>query len=241
MTARRRTIRAPRAPRRAPSGRPAVVRVPPAGVRRERGPRPPDDVIAALERALRAELPPLHQDGARQDAEFIAGAVRLGRRWATAVARAARAITVRARRGVVGALGGAARVAPVSTPSDWAARTTAAVEASVTASVSGTVGPSVALERAVNVAAAEVLAEHARQVQALAVAAGSPGYIWGTQRDEKVRAGHAALEGTPQRWDVPPITDPATGYRAHPGEPRNCRCQAWPLPPGGSTSLGRAA
>ncbi len=124
---------------------------------------------------------------------------------------------------------GIAGAAPVTTPPGWELETTRAVEASIERGrAAGLVVPAV-LERAGGVAAASVLQEHARQVQARAIAAGSLGYIWHTQRDGRVRPGHRALEGTQQRWESPPITDPATGYRAHPGEPKACRCVPWPL------------
>lgn len=53
-------------------------------------------------------------------------------------------------------------------------------------------------------------------------------YGWSTAGDERVRPGHAALEGTTQKYSAPPIVDPRTGKRAHPGEDINCRCVAVP-------------
>ncbi len=68
--------------------------------------------------------------------------------------------------------------------------------------------------------------ERARQVEV-----GIVKYVWriinSPVGDERVRPGHRALDGSTQSWDKPPVTD-ATGYRAHPGEPRNCRCRAEP-------------
>lgn len=57
---------------------------------------------------------------------------------------------------------------------------------------------------------------------------GIPGYIWRTALDERVRPAHAQLEGEPFGWDEPPIVDPRTGRRAHPGGDFNCRCVAEP-------------
>lgn len=58
---------------------------------------------------------------------------------------------------------------------------------------------------------------------------GMDSYVWRTCGDEKVRDGHRALDGRVFRWDNPPIEDPHTGHRAHPGEAMNCRCTAIPL------------
>lgn len=60
-------------------------------------------------------------------------------------------------------------------------------------------------------------------------AVGSTTYIWQTVEDEKVRHGHAILNKRVFSWDNPPITDPATGRRCHPGQDFNCRCTAIPL------------
>lgn len=54
-------------------------------------------------------------------------------------------------------------------------------------------------------------------------------YRWSTSKDERVRASHRALEGTIQRWDKPPVVDPRTGARGHPGQPVRCRCQPIPI------------
>lgn len=53
-------------------------------------------------------------------------------------------------------------------------------------------------------------------------------YTWSTSRDERVRPGHRELQGTVQKWSKPPITNPKTGGRAHPGGDPRCRCQAIP-------------
>jgi len=49
-------------------------------------------------------------------------------------------------------------------------------------------------------------------------------YIWTTSGDERVRPEHAELEGTVQRWDVPPSP-------GHPGDDFQCRCTAFPVLP----------
>lgn len=56
---------------------------------------------------------------------------------------------------------------------------------------------------------------------------GSPGYIWRTMRDDRVRDTHQRLEGTFHRWTRPPVTDPP--HRSHPGCIWNCRCYAEPV------------
>jgi len=56
-------------------------------------------------------------------------------------------------------------------------------------------------------------------------------YDWDTSRDERVRPGHAALRGTRQSWDKPPVVDPRTGRRAHPKRDFQCRCDAIPVFP----------
>jgi SPP1 gp7 family putative phage head morphogenesis protein len=64
------------------------------------------------------------------------------------------------------------------------------------------------------------------------LAAGITQYIWRTSGDEAVRPAHRALEGKTFRCDSPPVVDPATGKRAHPGEHDGCRCTAEPVIPG---------
>ncbi len=59
-------------------------------------------------------------------------------------------------------------------------------------------------------------------------AAGIVEYTWSTSDDERVREDHAALDGTTQRWDTPPIVDKRTGRREHPGGDFQCRCSAVP-------------
>lgn len=67
--------------------------------------------------------------------------------------------------------------------------------------------------------------------EARQTAAGIEEYTWSTSEDERVRAGHEHLEGTTQRWDNPPIVDPKTGRKAHPGGDFQCRCAAIPILP----------
>lgn len=66
--------------------------------------------------------------------------------------------------------------------------------------------------------------QEARQVDA-----GIEEYTWSTSQDERVRSRHTELEGTTQRWDTPPIVDPRTGRREHPGGDFQCRCAAIPI------------
>jgi SPP1 gp7 family putative phage head morphogenesis protein len=57
-------------------------------------------------------------------------------------------------------------------------------------------------------------------------------YRWATSRDELVRPGHRALEGTTQSWSEPPVVNAKTGKRAHPGMDTHfypCRCSAIPI------------
>lgn len=61
-------------------------------------------------------------------------------------------------------------------------------------------------------------------VQQKQVAAGIEEYVWTTSGDERVREDHAALDGTTQRWDDPPVVDEADGRTANPGEDYQCRC-----------------
>lgn len=59
--------------------------------------------------------------------------------------------------------------------------------------------------------------------------AGVREYTWSTSGDSRVREGHARLNGKRFRWDDPPVVDPKTGRRAHPGEDYQCRCVALPV------------
>lgn len=57
--------------------------------------------------------------------------------------------------------------------------------------------------------------------RAAAAALGAPEYTWRTQRDERVRSSHAALDGRAFNW----LTGSPVG---HPGQPYGCRCFAVP-------------
>ena len=59
--------------------------------------------------------------------------------------------------------------------------------------------------------------------------AGIREYIWQSSHDERVRKSHKELNGRKFSWDNPPIVDPATGRKAHPGEDFGCRCIAVPV------------
>lgn len=56
--------------------------------------------------------------------------------------------------------------------------------------------------------------------------AGVKEYIWSTSGDSRVREGHRRLNNKRFRWDDPPVVDPKSGRRAHPGEDYQCRCVA---------------
>lgn len=60
-------------------------------------------------------------------------------------------------------------------------------------------------------------------------AAGIESYKWRSSRDQRTRPAHRALDGTVHRWDDPPVVDPKTGRRDHPGEDYQCRCVAIPV------------
>lgn len=68
--------------------------------------------------------------------------------------------------------------------------------------------------------------------QARHQSAGVTEYVWRSSRDERVRLTHKALDGTRHRYADPPIVDPKTGRRAHPGDDYQCRCTADPVLPG---------
>ena len=54
-------------------------------------------------------------------------------------------------------------------------------------------------------------------------------YTWISSRDQRVRRRHRELDKTVHRWDDPPVSNPDTGRRAHPGEDYGCRCTASPV------------
>lgn len=59
--------------------------------------------------------------------------------------------------------------------------------------------------------------------------AGVKEYIWCSAHDGKVRKRHRQLDKKKFRWDSPPVSDPKTGRRCHPGEDYGCRCVALPV------------
>jgi len=63
-------------------------------------------------------------------------------------------------------------------------------------------------------------------------AAGVVEYIWRASRDERTRERHKELDGTRQRYAMPPVVDERTGRRANPGDDYQCRCIADPVLPG---------
>lgn len=82
--------------------------------------------------------------------------------------------------------------------------------------------------RAALIARDQVGSLNAELTQLRHTQAGVTAYEWQTAGDERVRPGHRALDGTEQKYDKPPVVDPRTGKRAHPGEDVNCRCIAVP-------------
>jgi SPP1 gp7 family putative phage head morphogenesis protein len=89
----------------------------------------------------------------------------------------------------------------------------------------------VAASRAELIARDQVLTLNAQLVRARAESVGITEYFWTTSNDERVRAGHALLDGKRFRFNDPPIVDPETGERGNPGDPINCRCTAYPIIP----------
>lgn len=62
------------------------------------------------------------------------------------------------------------------------------------------------------------------------LATGITQYIWRTSGDSSVQPAHQLLEGKRFKYaDPPPVVDPTTGARAHPGEAKGCRCTAEPI------------
>lgn len=81
-------------------------------------------------------------------------------------------------------------------------------------------------DRAAGAAGDEVATLNSRLVAAIAPAAGSPGYVWTSQGDDRVRPHHEELDGQEFTWESG--GDPEDG---HPGEAINCRCRAFPQLP----------
>lgn len=82
--------------------------------------------------------------------------------------------------------------------------------------------------RAALIARDQVGSLNAELTQLRHTQAGVTEYEWQTAADDRVRPGHRALDGTTQSYEKPPIVDPRTGKRAHPGEDINCRCISVP-------------
>jgi hypothetical protein len=210
----------------------AAPAVPSHAARAARGPKPPDAVVLEFRRALELEL------AAYFAAEGIAGPTRTdasfkaSKRLRAAARKAANGVARAARRGVVQALPRLAADVPASVPAKRVAGFAEALLTAVAESVTKAVAsgnPGRALESAAGVAQDLAQRESASQVKELAE--GVTGfYVWTSELDRIVRPGHAALEGTIQSWADPP--DTGDGYRAHAGEPRNCRCIPVPWDPG---------
>ncbi len=60
-----------------------------------------------------------------------------------------------------------------------------------------------------------------------ALRGGDDEYIWVTSKDERVRPGHARLDGTVQRYSKPPNTGRREGEN-NPGQAVSCRCRGIP-------------
>lgn len=82
--------------------------------------------------------------------------------------------------------------------------------------------------RATTIARTETARTASVLMQSRAEHVGADSYIWKTAGDWKVRPSHRKLEGSVQRWDAPPLSDPPD-YHSHPGQIFNCRCVALPI------------
>lgn len=87
--------------------------------------------------------------------------------------------------------------------------------------------------RAELIARTETARARTNFTQARARSVGSPGYIWHTVGDGRVRPMHAALDKTYHDWNDPPVCDISSSgpLRSHPGAIFNCRCWAEPVWP----------
>ncbi len=88
----------------------------------------------------------------------------------------------------------------------------------------------VSVSRATFIAKDQTLKLNAAITSSRQKAAGVSQYRWSTSQDERVRPMHAALEGTKQSYDDPPVTNDA-GDTNNPGEDYQCRCVAIPVIP----------
>ena len=82
--------------------------------------------------------------------------------------------------------------------------------------------------RAELIARDQTLKLNANLTQSRMQDAGVEQYDWSTSQDERVRPMHAALEGSRQRFDSPPVTN-EEGETNNPGEDIQCRCIALPV------------
>jgi SPP1 gp7 family putative phage head morphogenesis protein len=98
----------------------------------------------------------------------------------------------------------------------------------------------VSKSRADLIARDQVLKLNSQITKTRQTSAGIVEYVWTTSHDERVRGNpdgkypdsdsdHYSLDGTRQRWDAPPVTNPKTGETNHPGEDYQCRCVAVPV------------
>lgn len=87
---------------------------------------------------------------------------------------------------------------------------------------------SVSASRARLIARDQTLKANAQLSQARMREVGVTSYRWSTSKDERVREGHAKLEGRTFRFADPPVVDPS-GRRANPGQDFQCRCVAIPV------------
>ena len=88
----------------------------------------------------------------------------------------------------------------------------------------------VTIARATLIARTETAKASSTLMEARATHIGSPGYIWHSVRDFRVRKRHRELEGTYHEWTNPPVAE-ENGERHHPGMFPNCRCYAEPIIP----------
>lgn len=90
----------------------------------------------------------------------------------------------------------------------------------------------VAESRADLIATDQTLKLNGQLGEAIQTSVGVAEYVWTTAEDERVRPGHAALDGQRFEWSgQAPIVDPKTGRRAKPGQDFRCRCQGVPVVP----------
>ena len=75
-------------------------------------------------------------------------------------------------------------------------------------------------------------AERYRREQAGRAPPRKGSYIWRVAPGDlaRTRPDHRRLNGKQFRWDDPPVVNPRTGERGHPGMDQHCRCYAEPVP-----------